>query len=179
MNGKTVGASMYGPPNTGTVGAAGVDMTGKMAFAELGMGTLMGHLPMFTKCRLTNVANGKTVIGQKLDTGLGGAPVQGHTRATDLYVETAQALDFGTGVGLISFEVVDKGTPTGTQKGVSGSTDAGASSTPAGSSDGAVISSDQRSGLLKGLIWVLLVLGGAAMAGVGVRTALGGGAGGG
>jgi TP901 family phage tail tape measure protein len=89
--GKIVGASTYHPDaSTGTVGAAGESLIGKMAFAELGMGTLLGHLPFHSKLLIDR--GGKSVVGEKLDIGAGGDAVDGHTRAIDLWYQTAEAL---------------------------------------------------------------------------------------
>lgn len=91
--GRIVGASTYGGPAdhvSGTVGAAGVPLLGRMAFAELGMGSALGGLPMHAKLAISR--GGKSVIGEKLDIGLGGGDVQGHSRDIDLYYDTARAL---------------------------------------------------------------------------------------
>jgi TP901 family phage tail tape measure protein len=90
---KLVGASTYGGPAdhvSGTVGAAGVSLPGKMAFAELDMGKALGGLPM--KFKLLISRGGKSVVGEKLDIGAGGGDVGGHHRAIDLWYETAEAL---------------------------------------------------------------------------------------
>jgi hypothetical protein len=89
--GKTVGASTYHPDAyTGTVGAAGKSLVGKMAFAELGMGHNLGGLPFGAKLKIAH--GGRTVIGEKLDIGAGGGDVEGHRRDIDLWYETANAL---------------------------------------------------------------------------------------
>lgn len=89
--GKIVGASTYAPDAyTGTVGASGKSLIGKMAFAELGMGTYLGDLPFGSKLKIS--AGGRSVVGEKLDIGAGGSPVQGHRRDIDLWYETAEAL---------------------------------------------------------------------------------------
>lgn len=131
-NGKTVGASMYGgptDPSSGTRGYKGDTLTGTMAFAELDMGTALGDLPYRTKLRITNPKNGKSVIAEKLDIGAGGGPVQGHARRIDLWYETANAIGFGTGTGLVQIEKTDGQLivpPVGGQAGVDAGLKAGA-----------------------------------------------------
>jgi hypothetical protein len=101
---KVVGASEFGgpgDPSSGTHGYRGDDLRGKMAFAELGMGTALGGLPYRAKLQITY--NGRSVIAEKLDIGRGGSPVQGHPRAIDLWYETARALGF-SGLGLVSIQ---------------------------------------------------------------------------
>jgi TP901 family phage tail tape measure protein len=102
--GELVGASYYGGPTdhvSGTVGAAGVSLPGKMSFAELAMGHALGGLPFHTKLKIGY--NGKSVIAEKLDIGLGGDDVNGHNRAIDLWYETANAIGMpGTGVVKVS-----------------------------------------------------------------------------
>ena len=109
----TVGASFYGGPSDssthGDTGYRGDHLTGKMAFAELGMGTAMGNLPYKTQLVITY--NGKQVIAEKLDIGAGGSKVQGHPRVIDLWYQTAQQLGFD-GTGLVYIERVD-GKPIG------------------------------------------------------------------
>lgn len=103
------GASEYGGPGDpsthGDTGSSGEHLTGKMAFAELGMGHDLGGLPNGTKCHIyyTNAGITKSVVAEKLDIGLGGTPVQGHARTVDLWYQTAKALGFkGTGLIVIS-----------------------------------------------------------------------------
>jgi TP901 family phage tail tape measure protein len=102
--GDLVGASYYGGPTdgvSGTVGAAGVSLPGKMSFAELAMGEALGGLPFHTKLKIGY--NGKSVVAEKLDIGLGGDDVGGHNRAIDLWYETANAIGMpGTGVVKVS-----------------------------------------------------------------------------
>lgn len=91
--GELVGASYYGGPTdstSGTVGAAGVSLPGKMSFAELAMGKALGGLPFHTKLKIGYA--GRSVIAEKLDIGLGGDSVNGRNRAIDLWYETAQAI---------------------------------------------------------------------------------------
>jgi TP901 family phage tail tape measure protein len=92
-DGELVGASYYGGPTdgvSGTVGAAGVSLPGKMAFAELAMGKALGGLDFHTKLKIGY--NGKSVVAEKLDIGLGGNDVGGRNRAIDLWYETADAI---------------------------------------------------------------------------------------
>lgn len=102
--GELVGASYYGGPTdgvSGTVGAAGVSLPGKMSFAELAMGKALGGLDFHTKLKIGY--NGKSVIAEKLDIGAGGDDVGGHNRAIDLWYETANAIGMpGTGVVKVS-----------------------------------------------------------------------------
>jgi TP901 family phage tail tape measure protein len=99
-DGELVGASYYGGPTdhvSGTVGAAGVSLPGKMSFAELAMGKALGGLPFHTKLKIGY--NGKSVVAEKLDIGLGGDDVGGKNRAIDLWYETANAIGMpGTAV---------------------------------------------------------------------------------
>lgn len=107
--GRVVGASTYGAHgSTGTVGAAGVDLRGKNAFAELGMGHYLGHLPMFARMLISR--KGQSVVGRKLDIGLGGDPVKGHRRDIDLYYQTAENLGLpGDWLGLVKVKKLAKG----------------------------------------------------------------------
>ena len=88
-------ASEYGGPSdptSGKIGYHGDNLTGRMAYAELGMGTALGGLPYGH--RLTITYGGRSVVAEKLDIGLGGPGCGGHSRAIDLWWETAQALGF-------------------------------------------------------------------------------------
>lgn len=92
---STVCASEFGGPNdpsTGHTGYRGDDLRGRMAFAELNMGTALGGLPHGAKLQITY--GGKSVVAEKLDIGLGGSGCGGHSRAIDLWWETARALGF-------------------------------------------------------------------------------------
>lgn len=107
--GKTFCASDYGgpgDPTSGTHGYHGDNLTGRMAFAELGMGTLLGGLPYKAKVKIEY--GGKSVIAEKLDIGLGGPGCGGHTRGIDLWYQTAQALGFS---GLAPVTVTLPGEP--------------------------------------------------------------------
>lgn len=110
--GKIVGASTYHPDaNTGTVGASGQSLLGKMAFAELDMGKALGDLPFGAQLKISR--GGKSVIGEKLDIGLGGGPVDGHPRDIDLWYQTAEALGLPRDwLGLVSVSQL-KGGQTG------------------------------------------------------------------
>lgn len=91
--GRTVGASTFGgpgDPGTGSIGYRGDNLHGQDAYAELRMGTALGGLPY--RHPLTIAHGGRAVSAQKLDIGLGGAPVQGHETAIDLWYETANKL---------------------------------------------------------------------------------------
>lgn len=104
--GKQVCASEFGgpgDPGTGTHGYHGDDLRGKMAYAELSMGTALGGLPYKQRARITY--NGKSVIAEKLDIGLGGKGCGGFKRGVDLWYETAQAIGF-SGLGVVTFEVI-------------------------------------------------------------------------
>lgn len=104
-----VGASDYGgpgDPTSGTKGYKGDNLENKMAFAELYMGSALGNLPYKQKLLITY--GGKSVIAEKLDIGLGGAPVSGHARRIDLWYQTAQALGFN-GTGLVKIQRLDGG----------------------------------------------------------------------
>lgn len=109
--GKTVGASVYGfgEPGTGTVGASGVSLPGKMAFAELDMGTALGHLPFGAKLKIT-APTGKTVVGEKLDIGLGGGDAGGFHRAIDFWQDLAVKLGLGsTFLGAVKVQGLQRG----------------------------------------------------------------------
>lgn len=103
--GKTVCASMYGGPSdhTGSTGYHGDNLSGTMAYAELGMGTALGGLPYRQKVRVTY--KGKSVVAEKLDIGAGGAGCGGHSRAIDLWWETANAIGF-SGLDVVQVEVI-------------------------------------------------------------------------
>jgi hypothetical protein len=106
---SVVCASQYGGPSdptSGTHGYHGDDLRGKMAFAELRMGSALGGLPYRSKLAITY--NGRTVVAEKLDIGLGGAGCGGHSRAIDLWYETAQALGFN-GLGVVSVQNAGQG----------------------------------------------------------------------
>jgi len=100
-----VAATVY---ETGTVGAYGVPLAGRLAYAELGLPFpsdqnpadaerlgralgLGGPLPPFAKL-LVRAPSGRTVEAEKLDVGFGGPPIDGKPRAIDLWLETRRAL---------------------------------------------------------------------------------------
>lgn len=107
--GKIVGASTYHPDAfTGTVGSSGESLLGKMAFAELNMGHALGDLPYHTKLKISRA--GRSVIGEKLDIGAGGGPVEGHPRDIDLWYQTANALGLPSDwLGLVGLSKAQKG----------------------------------------------------------------------
>lgn len=122
-----VGASMYGGPSdptSGTHGYKGDLLTGKSAYAELSMGTALGMLPYKTKLIIRNPKTKKEVIAEKLDIGLGGAPVEGHARRIDLWYQTAQAIGF-SGIGLVEVERVDKKPIMGPHDSIAGNQEKG------------------------------------------------------
>jgi hypothetical protein len=122
-NGMVVGASVFGgkldsssgqwtenlADNGGNdLGDHGNHMTGVTAFAELGNGTALGGIPDGTKLEIDY--NGRKVIATKEDIGAGGADVNGHKRAIDLWWQTANLLNFQDGTGVVTIHAVDPGT---------------------------------------------------------------------
>lgn len=119
--GKDVGATEY----TGSTGYRGDDLTTTYAYAELvpgGHGTAtedtakaMGGLKYKQKLAIT--LNGKTVVAQKLDIGLGGGPINGHDRAIDLHFDkTASSLGISSPAswaGVVHVQAVSDSTPLG------------------------------------------------------------------
>lgn len=92
---RVVCASDYGGPSdptSGVTGYKGDNLNGKMAFAELRMGTALGNLPYRSKVLVSY--NGRSVVAEKLDIGLGGAGCGGHSRDIDLWYQTAAVLGF-------------------------------------------------------------------------------------
>jgi len=121
--GMAVGASVFGgsldsgsgqwvenlADNGGNdLGDHGNHMTGVTAFAELANGTALGSIPDGTKLEIDY--NGKKVVATKEDIGAGGADVNGHKRAIDLWWQTANLLGFQTGTGVVTIHAVDPGT---------------------------------------------------------------------
>jgi hypothetical protein len=97
--GTLVGATEYGgpgDPSSGTVGASGVNLlTMPDSYAELGgttfaTATMLGGLPYGTPLRIT--WDGRSVIAEKEDIGLGGGPIDGRPRAIDLWWQLAGRL---------------------------------------------------------------------------------------
>jgi CHAP domain len=103
--GAVVAATVYA--GTGT-GAYGVELAGHYAFAELGLwsegDTDRGHadrigvalglghaLAPFSQLEV-RAPNGRSVVAEKLDVGMGGPPIEGHQRAIDLWTSTREAL---------------------------------------------------------------------------------------
>lgn len=121
-SGTTVGASVFGgtlsngqwvqnlADNGGNdLGDHGNHMTGTPAFAELQMGKALGGIPDGTRLEISY--NGKSIIAEKADIGAGGADVNGHTRAIDLWWQTANLLGVTDGTAVVTIHAVDPGTP--------------------------------------------------------------------
>ena len=119
--GLIVGASVFGGKQSGgkwvenladnggnDLGNHGNHMTGTPAIAELDMGKALGGIPDGTRVEIDY--NGKKVIAIKDDIGAGGPNVDGHKRAVDLWWQTANALGFNDGTGVITIHAVDPGT---------------------------------------------------------------------
>jgi hypothetical protein len=122
-SGLVVGASVFGGSLSGgqwvenladnggnDLGDHGNHMTGVPAIAELGNGSALGHIPDGTRLEITDNTTGNSIIAVKEDIGAGGADVQGHTRAIDLWWQTANALKFFQGTGVVTVHAVDPGT---------------------------------------------------------------------
>ena len=115
--GQVVGASVYGgarDPSSGTQGYQGDQLPGTMTYAELGYSggdassaNLLGGLPYKAPLRISY--GGRSVIARKRDIGAGGGDVQGKPRAIDLWHETAAALGFPFGVGLVKVQRMAQG----------------------------------------------------------------------
>lgn len=115
--GQLVGASVYGgprDPSSGTQGYQGDQLPGTMTYAELGYSggdassaNLLGGLPYKAPLRISY--GGKSVVARKRDIGAGGGDVQGRPRAIDLWHETAAALGFPFGVGLVKVQQMAQG----------------------------------------------------------------------
>jgi len=93
--GTLVGASEYGPPGVdltvhGNAGAYALLRPGDIARLQSG-GPLFQTLAPLSLLRLT-AATHQTVIARVADWGTGGAPVDGHARAVDLWWQTADQL---------------------------------------------------------------------------------------
>jgi hypothetical protein len=103
--GVLVAATVYSGSGPGAYGAG---LAGHYAFAELGLWSegdvdrshadrigralgLGGALAPYTQIEV-QAPNGRIVIAEKRDVGMGGAPVDGHRRAIDLWTSTRQAL---------------------------------------------------------------------------------------
>lgn len=128
--GVVVGATVYAG---GGPGAYGAGLAGHLAFAELGLwshtdtdrahadriGTavgLGGPLAAFTRLEI-RAPNGRVVVAEKRDVGMGGPPIDGHARAIDLWTTTRQALGLGPDwSGLVTVEM-DPGGIVGTETG--------------------------------------------------------------
>ena len=93
--GTLVGASEYGPPGVdltvhGNAGAYALLRLGDIARLQSG-GPVFQTLAPLSLLRLTAATN-RTVIARVADWGTGGAPVDGHPRAVDLWWQTADQL---------------------------------------------------------------------------------------
>jgi hypothetical protein len=103
--GTVLAATVYSDPGPGAYGSG---LAGHAAFAELGLWSEadterahadrigvalgLGH-PLAPYTRLEIAApNGRTVIAEKRDVGMGGPPIEGHPRAIDLWTSTREAL---------------------------------------------------------------------------------------
>jgi hypothetical protein len=103
--GALVAATVYSEPGPGAYGAG---LGGHLSFAELGLHAegdgdrshadrigralgLGGPLAPFTRLEI-RAPNGRTVVAEKRDVGMGGAPIDGHARAIDLWTTTREAL---------------------------------------------------------------------------------------
>src|ERR1035437_800351 len=110
--GQYYGASVFGGPNdpgTGSTGYKGDNLNNlPNSFAELGMGTAMGNLPYGTQVRVTNPANGKSLVVTKRDIGKGGGAVGGTPRGIDLWYKAAQQLGVN-GLAKVKVDVLGKG----------------------------------------------------------------------
>jgi hypothetical protein len=103
--GVIVAATVYSGSGPGAYGAG---LAGHLAFAELGLWSeadtdrahadrigvalgLGGALAPFTRLQL-RAPDGRVVVAEKRDVGMGGPPVDGHPRAIDLWTSTRRAL---------------------------------------------------------------------------------------
>jgi hypothetical protein len=104
-DGRVVAATVYSGAGAGAYGAG---LAGHYAFAELGLwsegdanrahadriGAALGlgrALAPFTPLEI-QAPNGRAVIAEKRDVGMGGPPIDGHRRAIDLWTSTRVAL---------------------------------------------------------------------------------------
>jgi len=103
--GVVVAATVYSGTGPGAYGAG---LAGHYSFAELGLwseaDTDRGHAdriglalgldaPLAPFARLLiRAPNGRTVLAEKRDVGMGGPPIDGHQRAIDLWTSTREAL---------------------------------------------------------------------------------------
>lgn len=124
-SGMVVGASVFGGTLTNgqwvqnladnggnDLGDHGNSMTGVPAFAELANGKALGGVPDGTRLEISY--NGKSVIAVKEDIGAGGPDVNGHTRAIDLWWQTANLLGLQDGTASVTIHAVDPATPLST-----------------------------------------------------------------
>lgn len=130
---KEVGATTYGgqfsdgkwSPNNAIqgggnddngMGADGIPLPGKVAYAELSLDPAkkdfkaLGGLPMYEKLAITY--KDRTVIAEKRDVGAGAKNlIDGKPKALDLWWETARMLDFKDGSDVVTITKVKPGTP--------------------------------------------------------------------
>ncbi len=87
----------------------------RVSFAELSNNYLdpdfaaLGDLPYGSKLEINY--NGKCLIAEKLDIGLGGTDVKDYHRSIDLWWQTAKTLGFESGFDVVSVRLVDANTP--------------------------------------------------------------------
>lgn len=95
-------ASVYWPggDSGGMTGSCGWYLGNyRYGFAELGMGSYMGHLPCGTVVYVHG-PNGRTVAAPKLDVGYGSGS---SGRAIDLWNRTGPAVGIGNGIGQVTY----------------------------------------------------------------------------
>jgi hypothetical protein len=107
-SGVVVAATVYDDVGAG---AFGLGLSGHYAYAELGLhsagdtdqgdadaiGTALGlgrALAPLTALRISG-PDGRSVVAEKRDIGMGGPPIDGHPRAIDLWTTTREALGLG------------------------------------------------------------------------------------
>jgi hypothetical protein len=150
-SGVVVAATVY---DGAGAGAYGLGLAGHDAFAELGLhsagdtdqgdadaiGAALGlgrALAPLTALRITG-PNGRSVVAEKRDIGVGGPPIDGHPRAIDLWTTTREALGLGPDwAGLVRIAPgpggelsgqtsVDANAPPGADSGCAGTVEVGA-----------------------------------------------------
>ena len=149
-DGTIVAATVYSGSGAGAYGAG---LARHYAFAELGLwsegdtnrahadriGTALGlgrALAPFTALEI-QAPDGRTVIAEKRDVGMGGPPIDGHPRAIDLWTSTRLALGLPADwSGLVRVSVPADGSlateaaPPGSGPGVASSSECGLGSVP-------------------------------------------------
>lgn len=109
-----VAASVFGGPRdpaTGSTGYHGDNLKKNPdSFAELSKNpsaldfSALGNLPYMAPVTVTDLATGKSVTLYKRDVGAGGAGLQGHPRAIDIWYQAAQQIGLrGTGLVRVTF----------------------------------------------------------------------------